>query len=125
MRMNTRIVSPVVLVVLLGTVGAGLLSGCGDSSASSARNVDVEEPRLATVMETGERSFSGVAVNNNAQDLEVIQIEVALYDASGARVGTATIEVEDIPANGRKKFMGGLDTDAPVAGARVRSIAVP
>lgn len=100
-------------------------AGCGGSDASSAQKLDVKEPKLVTLQESGERSFSGVLVNGNSAKLGIVQVEVALYDRAGARIGTTTIEVEDVPANSEKSFSGPLDTDATVAKARIRSLMVP
>ncbi len=112
-------------ILALAVAGCVALSGCGTSSSSSAQNLDVKELKLVTLESTGERSFSGILVNKNSKTLSIVQIEVALYDEGGSRVGTTTIEVEDVPANGEKEFQGPLDTDVPVAGARVRSLMAP
>jgi len=112
-------------VLLLATAILTGLAGCGGSDRSSATKLDVKDPKLVTLQETGERSFSGVLINNNAAKLGIVQVEVALYDRAGSRIGTTTIEVEDVPANSEKSFSGPLDTDAPVAKARIRSLMVP
>jgi len=113
----------VALAILAGLVLS--LSACGDSNASSARKMDVKDPRLVRVQETGDRSFSGILVNGNSQAVKLAQVSVALYGASGTRIGTSTIQVQNVPANGEKKFSGPLDTDVDVAQARVRSITIP
>jgi len=103
-----------------------LATACGNSEARvSPKKIDVEEPRLVTVSDTGERSFSGTLINKNKKSITVVQVDVALYDAAGLRVGTTAIEVEDVPGDGKKPFSGVLDTDADVARARVVSVAVP
>jgi hypothetical protein len=109
----------VALALVLGA------AGCGGSDTSSATQLDVKDPKLVTLQETGERSFSGVLINNNSAELGIVQVEVALYDRAGSRIGTTTIEVEDVPANSEKSFSGPLDTDAAVAKARIRSLMVP
>jgi len=103
-----------------------LATACNTSDAQvSASKLDVTNPRLVTVQETGERSFSGTLINDNKQAITIVQVDVALYDQTGARVGTQMIEVEDVPADGEKDFRGVLDVDFPVQRARVISVATP
>lgn len=119
--------TPRALFFVLLMVVAGLATACSNSDAQevSARNLDVTNPRLVTVEETGERSFSGTLVNDNKKDVSIVQVDVGLYDQTGARVGTTMIEVENVPANGKKNFKGPLSVDFPVAKARVLSVATP
>ncbi|PEN13853.1 hypothetical protein CRI94_07265 [Longibacter salinarum] len=102
-------------------------TGCGNSGQQgvSASRLDVSNTRLVTITETGERSFSGTLINENSKAVSIVQVDVALYDETGARVGTTMIEVEDVPANSEKDFSGALDVDYPVAKARVLSVATP
>lgn len=103
-----------------------LATACNTSDAQvSASKLDVTNPRLVTVQETGERSFSGTLINSNKQAITIVQVDVALYDQTGARVGTQMIEVEDVPADGEKNFRGVVDVDFPVQRARVISVATP
>lgn len=115
-----------VLVGCLLVLG-GALAGCGGSSADgkTLTDVDVEEPRLTTLESTGQRAFSGVLVNRRSRPIKVAEVRVALYGPTGQRVGMTVIEVEDVPANDRKRFSGPLRTDADVQGARVRSVMAP
>jgi len=114
------------LSALLLVLTVGVFAACNTSDAQvSATKLDVTSPRLVTVQETGERSFSGTLINNNQQAITIVQVDVALYDQTGARVGTQMIEIDDVPADGEKKFKGVLDVDFPVQRARVISVATP
>jgi len=114
------------LPALLLVIAVGVFAACNTSDAQvSASKLDVTNPRLVTVQETGERSFSGTLINDNKQAITIVQVDVALYDQTGARVGTQMIEVEDVPADGEKDFRGVLDVDFPVQRARVISVATP
>lgn len=112
--------------VLVLCVVSGALVACGGGNGQpSAQNMSIEDPSLVTVTDTGERAFSATLINNNKKKVSIAQVSVALFDQSGARVGTTTIEVEDIAAGESKKFSGPLDTDAPVAQAQVQSVMIP
>jgi copper(I)-binding protein len=111
--------------LVLCVVGA-LFVACGNGNGQpSAQNMSVEDPSLVTVTDTGERAFSATLVNNNKKKVSIAQVSVALFDQGGTRVGTTTIEVEDIKAGESKKFSGPLDTDAAVAQAQVQSVMIP
>jgi hypothetical protein len=114
-------------LVLVGLAACLLLTatGCGDSDASRPENVEVKDPSLVTVQETGDRQFSAILVNNGGKRIAIAQVKVTLYGAGGAKIGTTSIDVEDIPANGEKRFSGGLNIDQEVTRARVQSILVP
>jgi len=122
-RLAARRALLIVCLFLIGSWGVG----CNNSDARdvSASKLDVSNPRLVTIKETGERSFSGTLINKNAKAVSIVQVDVGLYDATGARVGTTMIEVENVPANSEKTFRGPLNVDYPVAKARVLSVATP
>ncbi len=111
-----------VLVILC----AVLLTACNASDAKiAASKLNVTNPRLVTVQETGERSFSATIINENKRPISIVQVEVALYDASGARAGKTMIEVENVPANGKKDFKSVIDVGYDVARAKVSSAYAP
>ena len=111
--------------LVLCVVGALFVACGGGNGQPSAQNMSVEDPSLVTVTDTGERAFSATLVNDNQKKVSIAQVSVALFDQGGARVGTTTIEVEDIKAGEKKKFSGPLDTDAPVASAQVQTVMIP
>ena len=107
-------------------VFAASLSACTSSDAQvSASKLNVTNPRLVTIQDTGERSFSATLTNDNKRPVAIVQVEVALYDVSGARAGTTMIEVEDVPANAEKDFTSVIDVNYEVARAKVLSVYTP
>ena len=113
------------LAVLLIVIAVPL-SACTSSDAQvSASKLNVTNPRLVTIQDTGERSFSATLTNDNKRPVAIVQVEVALYDVSGARAGTTMIEVEDIPANAEKDFTSVIDVNYEVARAKVLSVYTP
>ena len=48
--------------------------------------------------------FSGVVQNNTNKEYSYVQIEISLYDADGALLGTALDNVNNLEANGKWKF---------------------
>ena len=48
--------------------------------------------------------FSGVIQNNTNKKYSYVQIEISLYDADGALLGTALDNVNNLEANGKWKF---------------------
>lgn len=105
---------------------AVLFAACTSSDAKvSASKLNVTNPRLVTIQETGERSFSATLTNDNKRSVAIVQVEVALYEVSGARAGTTMIEVENIPANAEKDFKSVLDVNYDVARAKVLSVYTP
>jgi hypothetical protein len=115
-----------VITIVTTMMCAVLLGGCTSSDAKvSASKLNVINPRLVTIQETGERSFSATLVNENKRPVSIVQVEVALYDASGARAGTTMIEVENVPADAEKDFRSVIDVNYDVARAKVLSIFTP
>lgn len=115
-----------VISTVLMILCAVLLTACNSSDAKvSASKLNVTNPRLVTIQETGERSFSATLTNENKRPVSIVQVEVALYEVSGARAGTTMIEVENVPANAEKDFKSVIDVGYDVARAKVISIYTP
>lgn len=110
----------VVLCLLLGVVGAG----CGDGGSPRSQDIEVRNFRYVE-QPNGDREFTADVHNTGSEDIPVAQLEVSLFDPTGARVGTQHIEVEDIPANGHRAFTQALTHDGSVGQARVNSVMVP
>lgn len=109
-------------VLFLFGVGGGLLA-CG-SGQDGGSEVEVIEPRLVQTPD-GKRAFTGTLVNQGAQRLSIVQVEVALYDENGSPVETVRIEVKDIPAQDSVDFSGTIDSDQSFRQAQVKSVLTP
>lgn len=101
---------------------AGLLAACGDGSSSS--DVEVVEPSLVQTP-SGDRVFTGTFVNRRSTSISIAQVEVALYDAEGAPLGSMRIEVGDVPAQDSVEFKQTIDSERPIEQAQVQSILLP
>ncbi len=86
--------------------------------------VPVVEGLSYTRLQSGARIVSGELFNPSDHPISGAQIQVSLFDGSNTRVGSVSIAVQNIPAQGRVSFRHPLDTDADVQAARVRSVIV-
>jgi len=120
----TRTAVRLFVAVCLAAGTGAVLSACGDSSGTSAQNVDVQDFRYVR-LENGNREFTGTIRNSGSSKIPVAQIRVSLYDAAGTRIGTSNIEVAEIPANGEKEFRASANVEDRVARARIQSVLVP
>jgi len=110
----------VVLCLLLGSA----VAGCGGDGSPRSQDIEVHNFRYVE-QPNGDREFTADVHNTGSEDIPVAQLEVSLFDQTGAQVGTQHIEVEDIPANGSRTFTQALTHDSPVGQARVNSVMVP
>ena len=93
--------------------GSAVSSG---SSSSDAAGTD-EQPYTVTdeALDSSNEyaaSITGTLTNNSDQDKSYIQVEYRLYDASGAQIGTALANTNNLKAGGSWKFEA-LCTQAP------------
>lgn len=84
----------------------------------------VVEDLTYSLLPSGARIVTGKLYNPSEADLPGAQIQVSLFDASNARVGSVSIPVQAIPAGGRVSFRQPIDSDEDVQAARVRSVIV-
>lgn len=81
--------------------------------------ITVEQDMFATY-------FSGVVQNNTNKEYSYVQIEISLYDADGALLGTALDNVNNLEANGKWKFramsMLTSDLNAEIASWKITDI---
>lgn len=110
----------VMLCLLLG----GVAAGCGGNGSPRSQDIEVRNFRYVQ-QPNGERAFTADVHNTGPEDIPVAQLEVSLFDQTGAQVGTQHIEVEDIPANGSRAFTQALTHDGSVGQAQVNSVMVP
>ena len=110
--------------VFLIIIGLGLLIGGLGGSGDSGKTVDPTAAYLNAVEEAASRGleleggesaielekdtfawyFRGTVVNNKTSDLAYCQVEINLYDADGALLGTALDNVNNLKAGGKWKF---------------------
>ncbi len=93
--------------------GSAVSSG---SDSSDAAGTD-EQPYTVTdeALDSSNEyaaSITGTLTNNSDQDKSYIQVEYRLYDASGAQIGTALANTNNLKAGGSWKFEA-LCTQAP------------
>ncbi len=121
---------------ILALAGALAFGACGGPSSSGdaasaevsaaqdeERPVQIEGFRLVETA-NGDRQVMGTLQNRTAEAIENAQVQISLYDANNVRIDSMSVTVRDIPAEGEAEFKQSLDTDKPVAGARVRSVLV-
>lgn len=109
-----------VVIFAVGVIG-GLTS---DNSNSKGSVVDPAASYVELVEETASRGlevengvdgitiekeaytwyFKGTVINNKTSDLSYAQVEINLYDADGALLGTAMDNVNNLKAGGKWKF---------------------
>ena len=115
-RRNLRAVCACFVIVV-----AIALSGC-------ARQGDtvplVVEDLSYQLLPSGARIVTGQLFNPSESEVAGAQIQVSLFDADNARVGSMSIPVQNIPAGGRVAFRQPVQSDVDVKAARVRSVIV-
>lgn len=97
------------------------ISACSSDTDTA---VPVVERLSYTRLQSGARIVSGELFNPSDHPISGAQIQVSLFDGTNARVGSVSIPVQNIPAQGRVTFRHPLDTDADVQAARVRSVII-
>lgn len=123
----------IVLVVIVIAGVAGTLGGNGGGSNDegatattteqqgadqTAEPAEQEQEPYTITDETMDTSnpyavtLTGTLTNNTDQDVSYIQVEYVLYDASGAQVGTALANTNNLKAGGTWKFEA-MGTAAP------------
>ncbi len=120
--MRTRLNPTLVMLSLLLLGGIGI--GCGGNESPRSEDIEVRNFRYVE-QPNGNREFTADVHNTGSEDIPVAQLEVSLFDETGAQMGTQHIEVEDIPSNGHRAFTQALTHDGPVGQARVNSVMVP
>ena len=103
---------------------SGLVAGCGGDGSPPSENIEVRDFRYVE-QPNGDREFSADVHNTGSENISIVQLEVTLFDQTGAQIGTQQIEVEDIPANGSRSFTQPLTHAGAVGQARVSSVMVP
>jgi len=96
---------------------------CGCGTPESAPTPTVEDLTYRR-LPSGARIITGSVHNPSDEHVQNVQVQVSLFDASNARVGTMSILVQDIAAGESVTFREPVDSDFDVQAARVRSIIV-
>jgi len=110
----------VIAVVAVGSTGGSdssteVNSDNGTNSATTDTNKNVVEKKEKFEVVNGVEGitveqdmfstyFTGVVQNNTDKEYSYVQIEISLYDAEGALLGTALDNVNNLEANGKWKF---------------------
>lgn len=112
----------VVLVVIVIAVAAGVVGSMGGGSAPSSGDAGDAAGAAAPQAETQPQEsytitdeaadtsnpysyvITGTLTNNTDQDKSYIQVQYNLYDASGAQIGTALANTNNLKAGGTWKF---------------------
>ncbi len=98
--------------------GSAVSSGSSSSDAGSSDAAGTDEQPYTVTDEALDSSneyaasITGTLTNNSDQDKSYIQVEYRLYDASGAQIGTALANTNNLKAGGSWKFEA-LCTQAP------------
>ncbi len=104
------------LILMLGACG-------GPAPETDAPHVQVEAFTYK-LLPGGARVLSGTLYNPTPEPIHHAQIQVSLYDADNRRISTMMIVVDEVAAEGRKRFRKTIDSDLDIRSARVRSILV-
>ena len=112
-------------LLLLLTVSALALTGCGEGPA--ALDASVEEFRLVRG-EDGKQIVTGVLVNPNDREIASATIDVDLYvqpvEPGVEPVESMKVEVREVAPGERKLFKSTVDTRLRLSGAKVGRILV-
>jgi len=91
--------------VILLLIGLSIACGGGSSESDFEKKSDLELlDWKITTGEYGNTTITGRVKNNTSRELSYAQIQFNLYDASGAQVGTAMANVNNLEPNGIWKF---------------------
>lgn len=127
------------VVIVAGSSGSNSSTDSGsknnDNSAATDTNKAEKKEKLEVVngvdgitveQDMFSMYFSGIIQNNTNKQYSYVQIEISLYDADGALLGTALDNVNNLEANGKWKFkaMSFLTSDelAEVASWKITDI---
>lgn len=119
MNLILKIVIVIVALAVIGGVIGGTSSESSSSNSASDSNSSLNS--IESIASNGlelvggvesveiEKDafswyFKGTVVNNKKKDLSYCQIEINLYDADGALLGTAVDNVNNLKAGGKWKF---------------------
>jgi len=111
----------VVVIAIAGSSGSNSSTDSGadnsnssnpEATATNKNTVDKKEKLeivngvdgITVEQDTFSLYFSGIIQNNTNRTYSYVQIEISLYDADGALLGTALDNVNNLEANGKWKF---------------------
>lgn len=112
----------IILVMIIAVAGSSESNNSTDSGSDNSGNSAITDSNKNTVEKkekleivngvegiTVEQDafslyFSGIIQNNTNKTYSYVQIEISLYDADGALLGTALDNVNNLEANGKWKF---------------------
>lgn len=93
----------VVVFVENGTVSTTTQGGVAQQESARKPNLELLEDKVE-IGEYGNRYIVGAVKNNRNRKYSYVQITFALYDESGAQVGTALDNISDLEAGGTWRF---------------------
>ena len=124
MAKGKKPIGKIVLIVVAVLVIVGVIGSMGGQStetdaadaqadqqgvAQQAEQPEAQEPYAITdeTLDTSNQLaayITGTLTNNTDHDVSYIQVEYVLYDASGAQIGTALANTNNLKAGGSWKF---------------------
>lgn len=104
-------VGVIVFLVIIGAIlgGGDTSTPSTTSSSTSVKSETKKVPKLEvldhkTITESYVRYVTGTIRNNTSREYSYVQVEINLYDSSGAQVGSTLANMNNLEPNGLWKF---------------------